>query len=47
MQGRHIGHDVHTNGNRITPIKLPATKGLFVVKFVSGNVVKSVKIAVK
>jgi hypothetical protein len=37
---------VRTNGHRITPIQLPATQGTYICRFISGNVMETMRIIV-
>jgi hypothetical protein len=45
--GQQVGPTTRTNGHRITPVKLPAIAGTYVLRFVSGQVQETIKIMVK
>jgi hypothetical protein len=46
LLGRQVGRDVRTNGHRITPIELPKSSGLYLLRFVSGDVHEVIKVVV-
>jgi hypothetical protein len=45
--GQRIGEGVPTNGHRITQVQLPSVKGMYLLKFVSEDVEKTVRIVVQ
>jgi hypothetical protein len=46
IAGQYIGQ-VRTRGHRITPVQLPSVAGVYILKFVSGEFEKAIKIVVE